>query len=81
MSAPQLYVSIASISESHFSGIADSLTVPGVAGEMTILANHEPIITALRPGNVVVKIGTEKKSYPVTRGVLEVSNSAANVLL
>lgn len=81
MSQHALNVSIASITEPLFVGEADSVTVPGVSGEMTILANHEAIITTLKPGVVIVRVNGEKKQFAVTHGVLEVSNNTANVLL
>jgi F-type H+-transporting ATPase subunit epsilon len=77
-----LHVLIATVSETLFNGSAESMVVPGTGGEMTILANHEPIITTLKPGTLKIKIhGGEVKEFPVTRGVLEVANSTANILL
>jgi F-type H+-transporting ATPase subunit epsilon len=81
MSQHLLTVSIASIAEPLFSGEAESITVPGVSGEMTILAHHEALITTLKPGIVTVRVNGEKKQFNVTHGVLEVSNNTANVLL
>lgn len=81
MSQHSLTVSIASITEPLFSGEAESITVPGVSGEMTILAHHEALITTLKPGTVTVRVNGEKKQFNVTHGVLEVSNNTANVLL
>lgn len=81
MSTHQLTVLVATVSETLFNGPAESVTVPGTAGEMTILANHEPIITTLKAGTLRVKAGGEVKEFPVTNGVLEVSNSTANILL
>ncbi len=81
MSQHLLTVSIASITEPLFSGEVESITVPGVSGEMTILAHHEALITTLKPGTVTVRVNGEKKQFNVTHGVLEVSNNTANVLL
>jgi F-type H+-transporting ATPase subunit epsilon len=77
----KLHVSIATVSETHFEGHVDALIVPGVAGEMTILANHVPIITTLKEGSVTVITDKERKSFPVSNGVLEVSDNTATVLL
>lgn len=72
---------IASVGESRFDGAAVSVTVPGTAGEFTILPNHEPIVTTLRPGIVRVKTISETKEFPVDGGVLECSGSRVVVLL
>jgi F-type H+-transporting ATPase subunit epsilon len=82
MSTHTLHVLIATVSETLFNGPADAIIVPGTGGEMTILANHEPIITTLKPGSLKVKIHRgEVKEFQVNRGVLEVVNSTANILL
>jgi F-type H+-transporting ATPase subunit epsilon len=79
--AKALHVTIASIAETLYEGEADVLMVPGVAGDMSILAHHEPIITTLRKGTVTVKHGGETKHFKLSHGILEVSNNTASVLL
>jgi F-type H+-transporting ATPase subunit epsilon len=81
MSQHQLHVHIASIAETFYSGEVDAVTVPGSAGEMTLMANHEPLITTLRSGTISIRTGTEKKNINVMHGVLEVSGNTAHILL
>ncbi len=81
MAKHSLFVSVASVSESLFSGEAESITLPGITGEMTILANHEPLITILKEGTLTIRTKSDKKAIKVTRGVLEISNNTANILL
>jgi F-type H+-transporting ATPase subunit epsilon len=76
-----LHVTIASIAETLYDGEVDVLMVPGLAGDMAILANHEPLITTLKKGVVKVKKGTETTSFELSGGVLEISNNTASVLL
>lgn len=40
-----------------FSGEVDQVIVPGSEGEFTVLANHSPLMTTLRPGIVSVEGG------------------------
>ncbi|PPD14122.1 MAG: F0F1 ATP synthase subunit epsilon [Methylobacterium sp.] len=40
-----------------FSGNVDSVVVPSAEGEMTVLANHAPFMSAVRPGVVTVDGG------------------------
>ena len=44
---------------------ATEVTVPGVEGEFTVMAQHAPFITVLRPGVVRIKLasGTEQSVY------------------
>ena len=38
---------------------AEMVTIPGMEGEMGVMAGHMPLITALRPGTVDVKGGSQ----------------------
>lgn len=72
---------ISSVGETKFDGAAVSVTVPGSAGEMTILPNHEPIVTTLKTGVITVKTTQDTKQFDVNSGVVECSGSRAVVLL
>ncbi len=75
-------VVIAKVDEVYFDGEAESLTVPGVEGEMTILGEHMPLVTTLKEGNLIVRVGGEaEKVFPVKTGVLEVRHDGATVIL
>lgn len=73
---------IASVGETRFDGAALSATFPGEAGELTVLAHHEPLVTTLKSGTITVRetLG-EPRAFPVESGVLEVSGNRAVVLL
>jgi len=72
---------IASVGETLFDGAAVSVTLPGSAGVMTILPNHEPIVTTLLKGNILVKTPDGNKEFAVNTGVLECSGGRAVILL
>ena len=73
---------IASVGETQFDGEVISAVLPGSAGELTVMAHHEPLVTTLKKGTILVKDGSgEKKDFPVEDGVLEVSGNRAVVLL
>ena len=77
-----LHLIISSVSENLFDGPATSATIPGSAGEMTILPNHEPLITTLKEGEITVRIpNKEEKVFPITSGVLETSGTRTVVLV
>ncbi|MBC7836568.1 F0F1 ATP synthase subunit epsilon, partial [Acetobacteraceae bacterium] len=50
-----MHVTIARVDELLYDGEARSLTVPGSAGEMTLLSEHEPLISTLKPGLITVR--------------------------
>ena len=75
--------SIATVDKILFEGEVASVTAPGASGELTILANHMPIITTLKEGKVIVRIGSDKKEqeFEVSGGLLEASSNRATILV
>jgi F-type H+-transporting ATPase subunit epsilon len=78
-----MHVVIAKVDEVLYDGEAEALTVPGTAGEMTVLSHHEPLITTLKPGDIRVKEtkNSDPQIFPVQGGVLEVRSDGATVIL
>jgi len=73
---------IASVADTQFDGAAVSATMPGAAGEFTILLNHEPFVSTLKPGKITVRqTGGTQKEFDIQGGVVECSGSRAVVLL
>lgn len=64
-----------------FSGDVASVQIPGTEGEMTIMANHAPVLATLKPGVVVVAkdSGSAEKIF-VRGGFAEVNASGLTVL-
>lgn len=59
---------------------ATEVQVPGADGDLTAMADHAPVITALRPGVLVVKAGDGDHSYAVTGGFAEITPAGTSVL-
>ncbi len=74
-------VVIAKVDQNLYDGDAVSMTLPGQEGEMTVLANHEPLITTLKRGTIIVRTEQEEKSFDIEGGVLEVRHDGATVIL
>ncbi len=81
MSAKTFHLIIASVGETRYEGPAISATFPGSAGEFTILAHHEPLVTTLKKGVITVRREDGTKKYSIENGILECSNNRAVVLL
>jgi len=80
--AHTMHLTISSVSENLYDGPAVSATLPGSAGEMTILPNHEPLISTLKEGKITVRIpNAEPRVFPITSGVLETSGERTVVLV
>lgn len=77
-----LNLNIARVDGSLFSGAVFSVTVPGTEGEMTLLPEHAPLMSALRPGTIIVKKADDtEETFEAKGGTLEVSQNSATILL
>ncbi|HCC23803.1 TPA: F0F1 ATP synthase subunit epsilon [Candidatus Falkowbacteria bacterium] len=50
----------------------DQITLPTIAGEITILPNHIPLVGVLKPGEIRIINGKEEKHLAVSGGFIEV---------
>lgn len=77
-----LHLTISSVAKQYFAGDVTMAIFPGSEGEMTVLANHEPLVTTLQTGEIIIRReGEEDHVIAVDGGVLEIANSRATVLL
>ncbi len=59
---------------------ATSVMIPGSEGDMTVMAEHAPVITTLRPGIVKVEAAGETQEFVVTGGFAEITSEGVSVL-
>ena len=79
--AHTLHVDIVSAEGELFSGDAAMVFAPASQGDLGIAPRHAPLLTLLRPGEVVVQTPDgEKHHYFVGGGALEVQPSKVTVL-
>ncbi len=77
-----LYLTISSVTENLFDGEAISATIPTTTGEITVLPDHEPLISTLTKGSIIVRTkGAEPKRIHIENGVLEISGTRATILV
>ena len=82
MASKTFHLIISSVGETHFDGEAVSATLPGSDGALTVLAHHEPFVTALKTGSITVKLPDgEVKTFKTENGILEFSGNRAVVLM
>jgi F-type H+-transporting ATPase subunit epsilon len=63
-----------------FEGAVESVVVPGLEGDMTIMANHAALMTSLRPGVVTIGGGKSSKRLYVRGGFADVNASGLTIL-
>lgn len=80
--AKYFHLSVARVAETLYEGEALSMTAPGEDGVLTVLAHHEALVTPLKHGLLRFETGSgEVTELTIERGILEVSDNQATVLL
>ena len=65
-----------------FQGDVYSVILPGLAGELTVLEGHVPLITPLKKGKIKIQDKELKEFiFDIERGVLEVQPKQTTVLV
>ena len=59
---------------------AESVLLPGADGEFTAMPGHVPVVTALSPGRILIKNGSDDTEYLIAGGFAEVSGAGVSVL-
>lgn len=82
MAEKLLKLTISKVDAPVFDGEVISVIVPGVDGEMEILANHESLISPLKAGVITVKkTDGERSEHEIESGTLEISQNHATILI
>ncbi len=58
----------------------DSVTIPTASGEVGILPNHAPMVSAIRPGVLIYNVKGQTDKMAVSGGFLEVNADRVAVL-
>ena len=65
-----------------FVGQAESVRVPSQDGELQILAEHTPLISQLKEGDIIIQSeGGMEKKIPIAGGVIEVKETEVVILV
>ena len=59
----------------------ESVVIPGTEGEMTVMANHAPVMTTIKPGVVTVRTAAgEQERYVVFGGFADILPDSCTLL-
>ncbi len=59
----------------------ESVVIPGTEGEMTVMANHAPVMTTVKPGVVTVKaVSGSEERYVVFGGFADIVPAGCTLL-
>jgi len=77
---PKLHFKIITPDKIVFDQEIESLTLPTTEGEITILPNHIPLITAIKPGEIMIKQEGKTHHMAVMGGFLEISDNKISLM-
>ncbi len=64
-----------------FEGEVDSVSLPTLGGEITILPHHIPLIAIIAPGAITIRQKGSEQILAVSRGVIEVDGRTIRVMV
>lgn len=77
---PTFRLEIATPERIVFSDDVTSVSLPTLDGEITVLANHVPIVTVLKAGELVIRREGSATPFAVSGGFVEVSGNKLRIL-
>ncbi len=78
--AKQFLFELVSPEKLLFSGQVDMVTIPGSEGDFGVLADHSPLISLVRPGEIHVHQNGLTQRMQVSGGFAEVTGDRCTVL-
>ena len=75
-----LKLEIVTPEKSAYSDDVDSVVLPAIEGEMGVLPMHIPLMTMIKPGEVVVKKGGTETFLAVGEGFVTINQTSVKVL-
>lgn len=58
----------------------DQVTIPTKSGEITVLKNHLPLVSAIQPGEIILKKGADLIPLAVSGGFVEIFDNQITIL-
>ena len=75
-----MHVEIITAEERAYADDVEALVAPGIDGELGILPHHAPLITALQPGEIMVRKDGQESYMVVSGGFIEVMANQVTIL-
>jgi len=63
-----------------FEGDTSEISLPTPDGQITVLANHEPIISLISPGEIVMQKNGKEHYLATEGGIVEIANNLVKVM-
>ena len=77
---PTMHLEIITAERLVYADDVEVLVAPGIEGELGILPHHAPLMTALQPGEIMIRKEAEETYLAVSGGFLEVMGNQVTIL-
>ena len=77
---PKFHFSLVAPERELYSGEVDQVDAPGLEGDFGVLQGHEPFMTTLRPGEVVVRADGTSRIFTLQGGFADVTPDSFTLL-
>ena len=77
---PKLHFSLVAPERELYAGEVDQVDAPGSDGDFGVLYGHAPLMTTLRPGEVVVRDGATRRVFTIQGGFADVTPESFTLL-
>ena len=75
----ELQLNIISPEKKLFSGRVTSINLPGIAGNFGVLADHAPLVSALKQGTIIYTTSNDEKAVDIKGGIVEVNQNVVTI--
>jgi F-type H+-transporting ATPase subunit epsilon len=76
----KLHFSLVAPERELYAGEVDQVDAPGAEGDFGVLFGHEPFMTTLRPGEVIVRDGSTRRVFTIQGGFADVTPESFTIL-
>ena len=76
----KLHFSLVAPERELYAGEVDQVDAPGAEGDFGVLFGHEPFMTTLRSGEVVVRDGATRRVFTIEGGFADVTPESFTIL-
>jgi F-type H+-transporting ATPase subunit epsilon len=76
----KIHFSLVAPERELFAGEVDQVDAPGVEGDFGVLPGHEPFMTTLRAGEVVLRQGEVRRVFTIEGGFADVTPESFTLL-
>lgn len=77
---PKFHFSLVAPERELYAGEVDQVDAPGAEGDFGVMFGHEPFMTTLKPGEVIVRDGDRRRVFTIEGGFADITPESFTLL-